>query len=52
MDTCQMCDERIRLSIFWKGWCHSATADPKCANGHGVAVPKAAQVVLAGAEGN
>lgn len=45
-----MCDERIRLSIFWKGWCHSATADPHCEGHKGIATPKAAQVILAGAE--
>ena len=45
MDECQMCDQRIRLSMFWKSWIHSATADAHCADGRGVAVPKAASPV-------
>ena len=32
MDICVSCGSQIRLSIFWKGWTHSSTGDPKCEN--------------------
>lgn len=39
MELCQMCDQPIRMSVFFRSWVHHSTADYKCQGTHSVATP-------------